>query len=295
MVRVKKGILKIFADPASISRYVREQKAVGKTVGFVPTMGSLHEGHASLFRKAVETSDCVIASIFVNPAQFGDREDFEHYPHHLDQDFMIAEKAGVHALFTPDEQSIYPSGMDFTVRVHTKTDVLCGVSRPGHFEGVATVLTKLFNIIQPDHVYFGMKDAQQAAIISSLIHSFHYSIQMHLCPINRESDGLARSSRNLRLTPDERQEAPEVYRGLQAGLLSMKNGERRRDQIIDAVMSYYSSHLVLGAVDYVDLLSYPELTRRKDPISGPFILACAINYRQARLIDNITANTADLS
>lgn len=286
--------MKRIVAPADMRQFVREQKMQGKTVGYVPTMGFLHEGHLSLFRRAAETSDCVVASIFVNPTQFGDREDYENYPHDKEHDAILAEEAGVSALFLPEETSVYPNGTDFSVKVNAKTDVLCGLSRPGHFDGVATVLTKLFNIVEPDHVYFGMKDAQQAAVVAGLIKAFHFPAEMFLCPTVREKDGLALSSRNARLSTLERKEAPELYRGLKTGLDVMRKGERRAERIITSVKAYYQNHLKWGKIDYIDLLPYPELAREKSVISGKFILACAVNYARARLIDNIIADTENL-
>ncbi|WP_420852750.1 pantoate--beta-alanine ligase [Sporolactobacillus pectinivorans] len=286
--------LKRMVSPAEVARFVTEQKQKGKTVGFVPTMGALHEGHLSLFKRASESSDCVIASVFVNPTQFGDKDDYINYPKNIDRDAALAERAGVDVLFIPEESAIYPNGSDMTVQVHTKTDVLCGKSRPGHFDGVATVLTKLFNIVKPDTVYFGMKDAQQVAIVSSLIRTFHIPVKLVACPIVRESDGLAKSSRNVRLSANERKEAPEIYKGLQAGLRAAELGERNFDRLISTVKAYYAKHLILGKIDYVDVLNYPELKRSGASLDRHFIIACAVRYQSARLIDNITADTEKL-
>ncbi|WP_422067263.1 pantoate--beta-alanine ligase [Sporolactobacillus shoreae] len=285
-----KGIKRI-SSPAEMTRYVVEQKQEGKTVGYVPTMGSLHEGHLSLFKKARENSDCVIASVFVNPTQFGERDDYINYPKNIERDAGLAESAGVDALFIPEESAIYPNGSDITVKVHSKTDVLCGKSRPGHFDGVATVLIKLFNIVKPDTAYFGMKDAQQVAIVTSLVRSFHFPVKLVACPIVREADGLAKSSRNVRLSVEERKEAPELFKGLQAGLRGAKLGETRFDQLIATVKAYYAKHLTLGKIDYVDVLNYPDLRRSGTLLSGRFIIACAVRYQNARLIDNITSDT----
>jgi pantoate--beta-alanine ligase len=280
--------LSLLSTPAEVRQFVREQKKLGKTIGFVPTMGFLHEGHASLFKKAVATSDCVIVSCFVNPTQFGEKDDYVNYPKDPLRDRQLAESCGVNALFLPESSVIYPNGEQVTVKVNEKTNVLCGKSRPGHFDGVATVLTKLFTIAQPDRVYFGMKDAQQVAIVSSLIESFHFSIELIACPIVREQDGLAKSSRNVRLLPEERREAPELYKGLQLGSELILKGARDFDQMICAVHSYYEEHLMLGNVDYIDVLNYPELTRTGATMSGRIIIACAVRYSSARLIDNIT-------
>ncbi|MFD2695274.1 pantoate--beta-alanine ligase [Sporolactobacillus shoreicorticis] len=276
-------------DPAALREFVKSQKRLGKSVGFVPTMGYLHKGHASLFKKAAETSDVVVASVFVNPTQFGEKkDDYDNYPKDSQGDARLAESCGVNVLFLPKVETIYPNGQQVTVKVNEKTGVLCGKSRPGHFDGVATVLTKLFTIVAPDIVYFGMKDAQQVAIVRSLIDSFHFPIKLIACPIMREADGLAKSSRNVRLLPDERREAPELYKGLQAGCSAIRNGERNFDRIIASVRRYYELHLQSGVVDYVDVLNYPELKRVKDKMTGRIIIAIAVRYANARLIDNVT-------
>jgi pantoate--beta-alanine ligase len=282
--------MSLLSTPAEVRLFVLEQKRLGKTIGFVPTMGYLHEGHASLFRKAAATSDCVIASCFVNPTQFGEKDDYVNYPKDRLRDTQLAESCGVNALFLPEPSAIYPNGEQVTVKVNEQTNVLCGKSRPGHFDGVATVLTKLFTIAQPDRVYFGMKDAQQVAIVSSLIESFHFPIELIACPIVRDQDGLAKSSRNVRLLPEERREAPELHKGLQFGSELILKGERDFDQIICAVRSYYEQRLMLGNVDYIDVLNYPELTRTRDTMCGRVIIACAVRYSNARLIDNVTIN-----
>jgi len=276
------------ADSAALREFVRNQKKLGKTIGFVPTMGYLHEGHASLFKKAAETSDVVIASSFVNPTQFGENDDYDNYPKDNKRDVRLAESCGVNVLFLPEVETIYPNEQQVTVKVNDKTDVLCGKSRPGHFDGVATVLTKLFTIVEPNYVYFGMKDAQQVAIVHSLIKSFHFPIKLIACPIIRETDGLAKSSRNVRLLPNERREAPELYKGLQVGSEKIRNGERNFDQIIASVRRYYELHVQLGVIDYIEVLNYPELTRVKDKMYGRIIIAIAVRYSNARLIDNVT-------
>ncbi|RYL88863.1 pantoate--beta-alanine ligase [Sporolactobacillus sp. THM7-4] len=284
----------LIQSPAEMTRFVLKQKSRGKTIGFVPTMGFLHEGHLSLFQKAQETSDCVVASVFVNPTQFGDRDDYMHYPQDTERDARLAGEAGVAALFLPKEQDIYPNGTAVTVKVNAGTDVLCGKSRPGHFDGVATVLTKLFHIVRPDRVYFGMKDAQQVAIVENLIKAFHFSIHLFRCPIVREPDGLARSSRNVRLNDEERREAVDLSRGLQQGLHLIQSGERDFEKIIESVTDYYHTHLKLGKIDYVDVLNYPELRRVHKRLSGSFIIAAAVKYKHARLIDNVTGDTENM-
>ncbi|MFT8391313.1 MAG: pantoate--beta-alanine ligase [Sporolactobacillus sp.] len=281
--------LRLISEPAELAAFCRERKQRGETIGFVPTMGALHEGHASLFREAVAQSDCTIISVFVNPAQFGDPDDYQYYPRDLAHDRLVAEHAGVTVLFCPSAETMYPEGTSVSAHVAAKTDVLCGQSRPGHFDGVVTILTKLFALIQPDCVFFGMKDAQQVAIVDDLLHSFLFPIKLVACPIVREADGLARSSRNARLTTEERSEAPHVSRGLQAGLEAVRDGCREAAAIGQTVKDYYQQHLTIGRVDYVDVLTYPGLTSPPDGmVTGRFIIASAVYYSKARLIDNVT-------
>lgn len=281
-------------SPEEVKRIVKAKKQAGQTIGFIPTMGFLHEGHLSLFKKARETSDFVCVSIFVNPTQFGDPKDYSTYPRDIERDAELAEKAGADLLFCPDREAIYPNDEEVTVKVNARTDVLCGASRPGHFDGVATVLTKFFNIFSPDKAYFGLKDAQQVAVVQSLIHSFHYDIELVPCPLVRESDGLAKSSRNVHLSDEERAEAVHLSRGLKAGIETVEAGERDFDAVIRAVRQYYADHLKLGTVDYVDVLNYPECSRKQKTIAGRFIIACAVQYANARLIDNMIADSADI-
>ena len=179
-------------------------KRDGKTIGFVPTMGFLHEGHLSLFRKAKETSDIVVASIFVNPTQFGPNEDFDSYPRDFERDKQLAEDTGVDILFHPEVSEMYSDEDMVQLTVTKRTNILCGKSRPGHFDGVVTILTKLFNIVTPDYAFFGKKDAQQVAVVNGLINTFQFPITIVHCEIVRESDGLAKSSRNVKLSESEK-------------------------------------------------------------------------------------------
>ncbi|MFT8871178.1 MAG: pantoate--beta-alanine ligase [Sporolactobacillus sp.] len=275
--------------PSDMHRYIEEQRREGKTVGYVPTMGFLHAGHFSLFERAVKENDCAVASVFVNPTQFGDEKDFLTYPQDRERDLQFAEQAGIAAVFCPSREAMYPNGTDVTVKVASKTDVLCGKSRPGHFDGVATVLTKLFTIIQPQRVYFGMKDAQQVAIVADLIRAFHFPIELVACPIIRESDGLAKSSRNVHLSAAERVEAAYLHRALEQALEEVKRGCRSDQAVVTLIQNDLLNHLKLGKIDYVDALSYPALRRAKDgQLNGRFILALAVYYKNARLIDNVT-------
>lgn len=278
--------MKIITKINELKTVLHHEKKTGHSIGFVPTMGFLHEGHLSLIDRAKKTSDAVVISIFVNPTQFGPNEDFLSYPRHFEHDAELAEASGVDYLFYPDVETMYPLGTGMTVNVSERVDQLCGAKRPGHFNGVATVLTKLFNIIEPDKVFFGLKDAQQVAVVDAMIKHFHFPIEMVPCETIRESDGLAKSSRNVKLDENERKEAPFINKGLQEGKMALTRGLTDQQALQKVIKDYYGQHLVLGNVDYVQVLSYPELTE-DITFHKKVILASAVQYGQARLIDNI--------
>ncbi len=256
----------------------------GKTVGFVPTMGFLHEGHLSLVEQARQQNDIVVMSIFVNPAQFGPGEDFEAYPRDAHRDAGLAAGAGVDILFMPTPEEMYPQEGGIRILPGAQATELCGASRPGHFDGVLKVVLKLFNIVDPDHSYFGMKDAQQLAIIETFVHDFNLRTKIVRVPTVREQDGLAKSSRNVHLTDAERQQAPAIQQALQLGASLVAEGVSVEDieqQVAAAIVANSS-----GSIDYVSLLAYPALTKDIDQTSE-VILACAVKFSQTRLIDNI--------
>ncbi|WP_079479982.1 pantoate--beta-alanine ligase [Halobacillus salinus] len=271
----------VLAVQERTSKWVRE----GKSIGFVPTMGYLHEGHEQLIKEAREENDKVILSIFVNPLQFGENEDLDKYPRDNEHDQHVAESLGVDMVFLPTENTMYPDPLSVKLTVARRADVLCGKSRPGHFEGVVTVLTKLFNICQPTNVYFGMKDAQQVAVVDALLTDFNFPVRLVKVPTVREDDGLAKSSRNVNLTPTEREEAPAIQEALQYGQTLVKNGERSAEKVKDATRKFLDSR-THGKIDYIELLSYPELEPVTN-INQPVILAVAVFYEKARLIDNV--------
>lgn len=259
-----------------------------KTIGFVPTMGYLHEGHLSLVEKAREDNDYVVMSIFVNPLQFGPNEDYDRYPRDFERDKKLAEEAGVDFLFHPSVEEMYPTKMAMKVVVEEGVDVLCGKSRPGHFDGVATVVLKLFNIVEPTKAYFGMKDAQQVAVIEKLVRDFNLPVQIVPCPTLREEDGLAKSSRNVNLTEQERKEAPYIYRSLKLAEQLILAGEKEV-AVIKERMRQLLLENTSGKIDYIEILSYPEL-KTLTHIHGKIIIAVAYYYSKARLIDNIVIN-----
>lgn len=254
-------------------------------IGFVPTMGFLHEGHLNLIKKAKSENDITVISIFVNPLQFGPKEDLSSYPRDFDRDYQLAKSEGVDFLFYPSVSEMYPSEPSVLVTVTDRTDVLCGRSRPGHFNGVATVLTKLFHITLPDKAYFGLKDAQQVAVVDGLINDFHFPIELVPVETIREEDGLAKSSRNVFLSEKEREEAPTLYKSLLLAKQKIVSGEREYNQIISSMKTYIQENTT-GIIDYIEIYSYPQLK----PVTGleqKLIIALAVKFSKARLIDNI--------
>jgi pantoate--beta-alanine ligase len=260
-------------------------KSQSKSIGFVPTMGFLHEGHLTLLKRAREENDIVVLSIFVNPLQFGPTEDFSTYPRDFERDQSLAECEGVDFLFYPSVEEMYPHSSSVRVIVQERTDVLCGKSRPGHFDGVATVLTKLFNIVQPTRAYFGKKDAQQVAVVEGLITDFNFPIDLIPVDIVREEDGLAKSSRNVNLLPDERLQAAVLYKSLAAAKGTIEEGERNPVTIKNLISNMIRSE-TNGEIDYVEIYSYPQL-KALENIDGNFIIAIAVKFSKVRLIDNI--------
>lgn len=277
--------LKIFTTVLDMQTEINKLKKYGKTVGFVPTMGYLHEGHIALIKKARQENDLVVVSIFVNPLQFGPTEDFSTYPRDFDRDREIAKLEKVDYLFYPTTEEMILSDPSVQVEVINRTNVMCGKSRPGHFNGVATILTKFFHIIMPNHVYFGLKDAQQVAVVDGLIKDFHFPITLVPVETVRENDGLAKSSRNVRLNEQERKEATHLYLSLLLAKKKVLNGERNQETIKRIISDYLTEH-TRGKIDYVEIYSYPDLQER-DEIVGTVIIALAVNYSATRLIDNI--------
>lgn len=261
------------------------QKTKGKTVGFVPTMGYLHEGHLMLIKQARQENDLVVVSIFVNPIQFGPTEDFSTYPRDFERDRALAECENVDYLFYPSVEEMYPNQLSVKASVQARTDVLCGKSRPGHFDGVATVITKLFNIVMPTRAYFGKKDAQQVAVIEGLIADFNFPVELVAVDIVREADGLAKSSRNVNLLPKERVEAPILYKSLLAAEAAIDQGEKNPAVIVKAIKEMISGGSS-GEIDYVEILSYPQL-EPVETLAGKIIIALAVKFTQVRLIDNL--------
>jgi pantoate--beta-alanine ligase len=277
--------MKVITSIQDMQLEMKNQKSQLKSIGFVPTMGFLHEGHLTLIKKARQENDVVVLSIFVNPLQFGPEEDYDSYPRDFERDQALAEGEQVDFLFYPSVQEMYPSPQSIKITVEDRTDVLCGKSRPGHFDGVATVLTKLFNIVMPERAYFGQKDAQQVAVVDGLIKDFNFPIELIPVEIIREQDGLAKSSRNVNLLPDERIQAPVLYRSLQSAKAAIENGERDPEKISELISKLINDD-TNTQIDYVEVYSYPQL-KPLEKVTGTVIIALAVKFSSVRLIDNL--------
>lgn len=262
-------------------------RALGGTVGLVPTMGALHEGHLSLVRAARGENEIVVVTIFVNPTQFGPNEDFERYPRDLDRDRRLCLQAGADLVFCPTADEMYQEGHCSWVDVEGLTTGLCGRSRPGHFRGVCTVVTKLFNICRPDRAYFGEKDAQQLAVIERMVRDLNMPLEIVRCPTVREPDGLAMSSRNQRLTSEERAQAPLLFSVLTRARESIASGVRDALSVRNTIHSLLAQ-ATLGEVDYVEIVRADDLAPVAN-IEGECLIALAVHFRTSgtRLIDNI--------
>ncbi|MFS0749970.1 pantoate--beta-alanine ligase [Oceanobacillus sp. 1P07AA] len=260
-------------------------KANHKQIGFVPTMGALHDGHLQMVKQSIADNDYTVVSVFVNPLQFGPNEDFDAYPRTIEDDQAQLEALGADYVFYPSVEEMYPKSLELSINVHRMAEVLEGAKRPGHFDGVVTVVNKLFNIIRPDIAYFGKKDAQQLAIIEKMVEEFNHPITIKGIDTIRESDGLAKSSRNIYLTDNERQEAVHLYQSLLKAKELHAAGERNSDVIIDEIHTHLTKH-TSGNIEEVAVYSYPEL-KEQTQISGRIFISLAVKFSKARLIDNI--------
>lgn len=268
-----------------IRDFINKTKIQKKAIGLVPTMGYFHQGHLELMKIAKKQCDVVVVSIYVNPLQFGPKEDLAAYPRDLERDMDMARDMGVDVVFSPNEQEMYPEGFDTLVEVgDTYTNKLCGRSRPGHFTGVATVVAKLFNIVKPHKAFFGQKDAQQVLVIKRMVSDLNIDVEIITVPIVRERDGLAMSSRNVYLTPDERSAATILHSSLQKAHTAAQGGEINPSTISDLVSSRIKNE-PLAKLEYVEIYSYPDLNPVAS-IQGSVLLAVAARFGKARLIDN---------
>lgn len=270
---------------AEMRALCRAARARGARLGLVPTMGALHEGHLSLVKAAREKSDLVAASIFVNPTQFGPSEDFSKYPRTLENDCALFEQAGVELVFAPSVEEMYPNGAVTWVVVEGLSDRLCGKSRPGHFRGVTTVVAKLFHIVEPDFAFFGQKDAAQVAIIRRMVRDLNVPVEIEVCPIVREPDGLAISSRNAYLSPQERKAALMLYRSLMRIQKLFAGGERISTKLMAAAKQEFAAEPAVR-LDYVEVVN-PESLEAETVVAKPALAAVAAFVGKTRLIDNI--------
>ena len=277
--------MELISDKKAMREKVMELRGQGRMVGFVPTMGYLHEGHLSLIRAARQENDVVVVSIFVNPLQFGPREDLTDYPRDLERDCRLVEAEGVDYVFHPDEGEMYPRRFLTRVRVEEITEGLCGAFRPGHFEGVTTVVAKLFHIIPAQRAYFGQKDAQQARVISKMVEDLDFDVEIRVCPTVREPDGLAMSSRNIYLSPAERGKACLLYHALEAGRRLIEGGERDAGAVEEAMREVLRKEPEIE-VEYLGVYDGRDLRPLRE-LRGEVLLAVAARVGRARLIDNI--------
>ena len=278
-------VLKLLHKPEEVSSYIKQLKREGKTVGFVPTMGYLHEGHLSLVRCAKRENDAVVVSIFVNPTQFGAGEDYERYPRNLERDLKLLDQEGVDIVFAPSVEDMYPEGYSTYVEETKLSQRWEGEYRPGHFRGVCTVVTKLFNIVKPDKAYFGEKDYQQLKVIQKMVKDLNMDIEIVGCPIVREKDGLAMSSRNTYLTEEERKEATAIYQSFQLAQKLVKEGLRDPRKLEEEIKKYLKKFPLIKQIDYVAVVDEETLEPAKE-IKGRERILVAVRMPSARLIDN---------
>lgn len=266
-----------------VRKYVKAWRREGLSVGLVPTMGFLHEGHRSLIERAAKENDRVVVSDFVNPTQFGPNEDFESYPRDIEKDAALCNDAGAAVIFNPEAEEMYDNALT-KVSVDKITKVLCGKTRPIHFDGVCTVVSKLFNIVTPDRAYFGQKDAQQLCVVRKMVKDLNFDIEIVSCPIIREADGLAKSSRNTYLNDEERKAALCLSRSLSIGRELIENGEHSAEAVKAAIRAEIEKE-PLAKIDYVEIVSFDTL-ESVESISKPVLAAIAVYIGKTRLIDN---------
>lgn len=276
--------VKIVKAVRAMHRAADRMRRAGHRIALVPTMGYLHEGHLSLVRRARREADRVVVSIFVNPLQFGPAEDFAAYPRDLARDLERLGQCGVHLAYLPEVAEIYPEDFATTVAVARLTQGLCGAHRPGHFDGVTTIVAKLFAAVKPHVAVFGQKDAQQTLVIQKMVRDLDLDVEIAIAPTVREADGLAMSSRNAYLTPDERMEAPSLYRALMLGKKMIARGERRACRVV-AAMRDVIAPLCHAKIDYIEAVDAESLAP-VEVIENSVLLAVAVRFGEARLIDN---------
>ena len=277
--------MRVFNSPAEIQNYLLKQKRNGKIISFVPTMGYLHEGHLSLMREARKSGDILVVSIFVNPTQFSPNEDLEKYPRDFKGDMEKCKSVGVDVIFYPTNENMYSKDFQTYVEVQKVTKNLCGLSRPIHFRGVATVVAKLFNIVQPDYAFFGEKDFQQLVVIKQMVKDLNFPVKVIGCPIVREKDGLAMSSRNAYLNSEERKQALCLYKSILKVKELFESGERNVNKLIDEAKKIISTY-PLAEIDYVKIVDSETMEDINGEINKDALYALAVKIGDTRLIDN---------
>jgi len=281
--------MKRLQSPDSQRRFSRQAREAGKKIGLVPTMGAFHDGHLALIRKSVSQNDVTVVSIFVNPLQFGPDEDYNHYPRDLARDLDRAREVGVDAVFLPEVEDIYPEGFTTKVSVGPLAERLCGAHRPGHFDGVCTVVLKLLGIVAPHRLYLGQKDVQQLVVLERMIADLNVDARIVACPTVREKDGLAMSSRNAYLSPAQRAQAPRIYEVLRSAQREILIGGIRDPQDLRRRMQAQLTEGTDMRVEYIALVD-PESLEERDVLTGRTLIALAVWLGQARLIDNLLIN-----
>jgi pantoate--beta-alanine ligase len=277
--------MKIITSIKKMQQCADRAKRAGKAIGFVPTMGYLHHGHLSLARQAKKDNDIAVMSVFVNPIQFGQKEDFKKYPRDMKRDAALAADAGIDIIFYPSSKVMYPQDYQTYVEVIELSKHLCGKSRPGHFKGVATVVIKLFNIVKPDIAYFGQKDAQQAAVIEKMVSDLNMDVEIKVMPIVREPDGLAMSSRNRYLSPTQRKDALVLKNALQKAV-SMIISDEKNPEAVKLCMREIINSVPSSKIEYISIIDAASLRDIKE-IKGNILIALAVRIGKTRLIDNV--------
>jgi pantoate--beta-alanine ligase len=285
--------VKLARTVAEVRELVADERRAGRVIGLVPTMGYLHEGHLSLVDRCRSLADRVVMSIYVNPLQFGPGEDFEEYPRNLSRDLELAEGRGVDLVFTPDDRELYPSRPAVVVAPKRLADRLCGSGRPGHFEGVLTVVAKLFGIVQPDIAVFGHKDFQQSVLIRRMVADLNMSVRIDVAPTVREPDGLAMSSRNEYLTPELRARALTISQGLAGAVAAFRAGERSADVLRELARAAMTGEGGVDRIEYVECVSAEELEPVTDVAEQDAVLMIAAHVGSTRLIDNVRLAAPD--
>ena len=277
--------IKVIIRATEMQEYSERMRSAGKTVAFVPTMGFLHKGHLSLIKEGRKLGDYLVVSIFVNPSQFSPGEDFESYPRNFDKDLKLLQKEGVDVIFSPNEDELYQDGFQTYVELKNLPNHLCGISRPIFFRGIATVITKLFNIVRPHIAIFGQKDYQQLTVIRRMVRDLNFDIKIVGFPTVREPDGLAMSSRNSYLTPEQRSNAVSLYKSLKQSKKLVESGIKEAKRIIDAAYALIKSHPET-TIDYIAICD-PETLADMETIDRPALMALAVSIGKTRLIDNM--------